>query len=110
MVLDPSQAEVSFDDNELVLLKCILAGDKSETEKIQWMFDGQTLSNSEKYLILESDDIMCDYGTCHQSQLQIKQASYNDAGMYTCSYAGRSAEIILMNRTRKLLSINYAVE
>ena len=97
VVLYPSKTEVSFNDNELVLLECILAGDKSETEKIQWMFDGQILSNSGKYLILESDNIICDYGTCHRSLLQIRQASDNDAGMYTCSYAGHSDVITLMN-------------
>ena len=99
MVLYPREKTLSFKDNDFVLLECILAG---ETGEIRWFFNGQILSNSGRYNILESDNIVCDYGTCHQSQLQIRQASDSDAGTYTCSYPGHSDVMItLMNLTRK---------
>ena len=102
MVLYPREKTVSFKDNDFVLLECILAGEISGTEEIQWIFNGQVLSNSGRRNILESNNIVCRYGTCHQSQLQIRQASDSDAGTYTCSYPGHSNVMItLMNLTRK---------
>ena len=93
---------MNFEDNDFVLLECILAGEISGTEEIGWNFNGQMLSNSEKHNILGSNNVVCAYGTCQQSQLQIQQASDNDAGTYTCSYPGHSNVMItLMNLTRK---------
>ena len=95
MALYPSKRTVTFKENNFVLLECILAGEISGTEKIWWFFNGQILSNSGRYIILESNNIVCAYGTCHQSQLQIRQTVEADAGIYTCQYAGLSDVILL---------------
>ena len=95
MVLYPRERTVVFKENDFVLLECILAGEVSWTEEIRWFFNGQIISNSGKYSVLESINILCAYGTCHQSQLQIRQAGQADAGIYTCQYAGLSDVILL---------------
>ena len=100
MVLYPRIKIVSFQENDLILLECTLAGDISGTEDIEWVFNGQILRNSDKYTILESDNIMCPYGTCHQSQLQIRQAMDNDAGTYTCQYEDLEDVITVINPSK----------
>ena len=94
-MLYPTIKTVSFQDGDLVLLACILAGEISGNKNIQWFFNGQMLSNTAKYTIALSSDILCAYGTCQQSQLQIRQADANDAGKYTCSYENLSQQIII---------------
>ena len=95
MALYPNKRTVIFEENDFVLLECILAGEISGTEKINWIFNGQMITNSGRHNILESNNILCAYGTCHQSQLQIRQAGQADAGIYTCQYAGLSDVILL---------------
>ena len=100
MVLYPTLKTVSFEDGDLVLLGCILAGEISGNKNIQWFFNGQ-LRNTAKYTIALSSDILCAYGTCQWSQLQIRQADANDAGTYTCSYENLSEQIIIERATSK---------
>ena len=90
--LYPSKRTVTFKENDFVLLECILAGEISETERINWIFNGQMITTPGRHNIFESNNIVCAYGTCHQSQLQIRPA---DAGNYTCQYAGLSDVILL---------------
>ena len=100
VVLYPNMRIVSL-EGSLVLLECILAGEISGAENIQWSFNEQTLMNSGKYTIFASNNIVCIYGTCHQSQLQIRQANFNDIGTYKCSYADLLGEITVMSATSK---------
>ena len=101
MVLYPSKEKVGFEKDDLILLECLLAGESSESEDILWSFNGQSLSNSNKYTVALSKDVVCPYGTCDQSQLQISDALERDTGTYKCHYRDLSANITVMNLTRK---------
>ena len=101
VALYPNKRTVIFEEKDFVLLECILAGEISWTEEIRWFFNGQIISNSGKYSVLELNNIVCAYGTCHQSQLLITQAGQADAGIYTCLYPGLS-DVILLSQSRVL--------
>ena len=94
-MLYPNTKTVLYEENDLIILECILTGEVIGTEDIEWFFKGQILRNSMKYTISVSDNIICSYGKCHQSILQIRQADSTDAGTYTCSYSTLSEEILV---------------
>ena len=100
VVLYPSVRTKGFEQGGLILLECLLAGEISESEDISWNFNGGMLSNSKKYTIALSKDVVCPYGTCDQSQLQIHQAVESDTGTYTCHYRDLSAEITVVNPSK----------
>ena len=100
VVLYPRERIISFEEGNFILLECLLADENSGSEKISWSFNGQSLSNSDKHTIALSEDVVCPYGTCDQSQLQIRNAMDSDTGTYTCHYRNLSAEIIVMNSSK----------
>ena len=97
MVLFTNKITVGFEEGDLILLECLLAGENSGSERILWNFDGERLSNSGKHTIALSEDVVCPYGTCDQSLLQIRNAMDSDTGTYTCHYRDLSAAITVMN-------------
>ena len=100
MVLFTNEKTVCFEEGDLILFECLLAGENSGSEKISWNFNGEMLSNSDKHTIALSEDVVCPYGTCDQSQLQIRSAMESDTGAYTCHYRDLSAEITVMNLSK----------
>ena len=100
VVLYPSVRTKGFVEGGLILFECLLAGESSESEDILWSFNGEILSNSNKYTIALSKDVVCPYGTCDQSQLQISDAVESDTGTYRCHYRDLSAEITVMNLSK----------
>ena len=100
VVLYSSVRTKGFVEGGLILFECLLAGESSESEDILWSFNEQFLSNSNKYTIALSKDVVCPYGTCDQSQLQIHQAVESDTGTYMCYYRDFSAEITVMNLSK----------
>ena len=96
VMLYSNMKTVLYEENDLIILECILIGEVIGTEDIEWFFNGEILRNSRKYTILELDNIVCSYGICYQSQLQIRQADDTDAGTYTCSYSTLSEEIVVV--------------
>ena len=91
-LLYPEERSVSI-DSSLVLLECILAGEFLGNGKIQWSYNGQTITPGDKYQVLSID---CTYGKCHHYQLQIRQANANDVGTYTCSFENMSKDITVV--------------
>ena len=100
VVLYPVVNSVTI-DSTLVLLECILAGETSNNHSIQWSFNGHLLRSSDKYRVFTGDSFECTYGKCHQSQLQIRQATTNDAGIYTCSFQDMLKNITVTDSTSK---------
>ena len=100
VVLYPSIETIGFEEGDLILFECLLAGENSGSEKISWNFNGEMLSNSDKHTVALSEDVMCPYGTCDQSQLQIRSAMESDSGIYTCHYRDLSVNITVMNLSK----------
>ena len=98
MLLFQSKKTVTLFEDSDVLLECLLAGDISETADIQWFFNGQRLHDSDKYTTPPSENVVCFYCLCLQSQLQIKQANSSDIGTYTCSYKNLAKEIAVLSK------------
>ena len=89
-----------MDMQSSVVLQCQVAGyaDLLSTDPnlIEWKFNDQKISTSNKYSISIATTTCPPYGMCRTSHLNISKPTNNDVGKYTCAFESLTKTITLL--------------